>query len=476
MTDYNFNNENRDMSEKPKVRRVDAIFSESDDTITADSEEARTDSAPRRNPDAARRMERPSSSQARRPVSSQNAARTSSARSGNRLASAQTRRPSAGNPQQQMRRPNSSSKKNSIKRKKRKFRKLYMMYIALLIVVLIVGSILFSSYLGSYENAQPAHVASSIVDSYGSQQGIIDFITQNADKTSVMGDINEIAQSYATSIAGKKISFIENSDYRESAPSYDITADGETVAKVTLGSVGKGSFGSTKWGVSSLEIANYLPGSMSVVIEVPSGASVSVNGTVLDSSYISSSSVPEVLANSVQFISDPPLADYYTIGGLLSDPEISVTDASGKALTITETTDGYSAFAADQEFIDSVEDRVYQAIENYATYFISMSYDLKYYIEYGSDLYSYIFGSDTMDPILTSLYNYEEIDHYDFAEESATNYMKYADDCFTVDIKYALDMYFTDPSMSDDNQKMDATFVFVIETDGSWCISDIINH
>ena len=72
---------------------------------------------------------------------------------------------------------------------------------------------------------------------------------------------------------------------------------------------------------------------------------------------------------------------------------------------------------------------------------------------------------------------FEDILSYDFVERSATNYIKYSDDCFTVDIKYALNMVFTDPTYSDDNQKMDATWVFVIDPyDGSWCISDIVNH
>ena len=368
--------------------------------------------------------------------------------------------------------------KNSFKKRKRKFRKLLLLYISFLIVALIIGSIIFSSYLASFENGQPSHIAETIVKSYQDQQSIVNFVTANADKTGISENIEAVAQTYATNIAGKNISYKENSDFRPDSPSYDIRADGNTVAKVTLSSPGTGAFGSPKWEVSKLNITEFLPDAMSVTIQAPQGSVVTVNSTQLDDSYIISSGLPEILENSVQFLSDPPVFDTYKMSGLLYEPTVTVTSADGKTLDLFKTDTTYIASpGADQEFIDSVEARVYDAIDNYATYFIHMSYSLANYIVYGSDLYSYIFGSDTMDPIATSLYMFEDIESYDFIEKSASNYVKYADDCFTVDVKYALDMRFTDPTYHDDNQKADATWVFVIEPlDGSWCISDTINH
>ena len=359
-----------------------------------------------------------------------------------------------------------------IRKKKKKFRKMLLIYIAVLVVILIIGSIAFSAYLSSYENSLPSHEAENIVKIYSSQEGIIDFLNDNADKTDLMGNVQEITQLYATNIAGKTISYKENNDFRPDTPSYDIMADGSTVAKVTLTQQGR------KWAVSSIALSGYLPDSKTISVDVPSGSSVTVNGMLLDSSYIESTSVPEILADSLKFLSDPPQFDKYVISGLMSDPQISVTDPSGEALKLTSSGDSYTASpSADASFIASVQDRVTDTIDNYATYFIHMSFGLANYIVYGSDLYSYIFGSDEVDPIDTNLYNWEQIDHYEFAEKSADNYVKYTDDCFTVDVRYALDMYFTDPTFSDDNQTMDATWVFVIDPyDGSWCISDIISH
>ncbi|MBQ9030761.1 MAG: hypothetical protein IJ106_04820 [Parasporobacterium sp.] len=493
----NYRTNYNDYTEDPKIRQLDDIYADVDEAYdyrssgtgntAADSRRrsayAASSGASRQRTSSYSRTGSSYRTAASSRTSSYSRTGGSSSRSGrtsSQTASA-SRTSSRAVPSESRQRPVSSAARaqRSLNRKrKKKFRRLFLMYITILILILIVGAILFSSYLSSFENGQPSHIAETIVKSYASQQGIVDFISSNAEKTSLSENLDLVAQTYATNIAGKKISYKENSDFRPDSPSYDITADGSIVAKVTLAPDGTGSFGSPKWKISTLNIADYLPDAMSVTIDAPAGSTVSVNGTVLGSNYIVSTGVPEILMNSLQFLAESPQYDTYKMSGLLSEPTVTVTDASGSSLNVAQTDNHYVASApADQAFIDSVEPRVYEALENYATYFIHMSFNLSNYIVYGSDLYSYIFGSETMDPIATTLYMFEDIESYDFAERSATNYVKYADDCFTVDVKYALDMVFTDPTYEDNNQKMDATWVFVIEPlDGSWCISDIISH
>jgi len=447
MAEYNSNNRNNADGRQNRVMHIDDIY----EVYDSSGEYQGTESAPSRSSGR----------------SSGSAAHSSNRGSSSReRTSQQTRgqRPAG-------QRPVSRTSK-LFRKRKRKFKKLLFLYIAVLVLILIIGSIAFALYCSSYEKSQPAHFAESIVKSYSSQQGIIDFITANSDKTNLMGNTDEAAALYATNIAGKAISYKENNDFRPNSPSYDITADGSTVAKVTLSKSGSG------WAVSGLDISGYLPDTMTITVDAPTGSTVTVNGTTLDASYITSTRVPEIFDNVVRFIESPPQYDTYTLSGLISEPQITVTGASGKSLDITKTDNSYVASEpADSQFIASVEDRVYESIDNYATYFIHMSFSLANYIVYGSELYSYIFGSDTIDPIDTNLYNWEYIDSYEFAERSASNYIKYTDDCFTVDVKYALDMYFTDPTFTDNNQKMDATWIFVIEPlDGSWCIGDIIAH
>ena len=369
--------------------------------------------------------------------------------------------------------------KNYKRRKRRSnFKKKLLIYVAVLIVILIIFSIVFSSLCASIEQGQAYNVASSIVEKYSSQKGIVEFINDNSDQMTLIESVDRIAETYATNIAGKAISYLEDfNNSTDEEKSYYILADGEKVAYVTLVPDGSGSFGQQRWKVGSLNITDYLPDSLTMEITAPADATVTVNDTVLDETYVTSSGIPELLANSTQFISDPPQTVTYKLSGFTSTPAIIARDASGNSLKVQQDeSSALIGYAADDEFIASVEDRVYAAISEWGTYFIAMSFNLYNYVKYGSDLYGYIFGSDTMDPIYTSFYNYEEIAGYDFTEKTASNYVKYSDDCFTVDVKYDLDVYFTVDSYEDNNQNLDATWVFVIEDDGSWCISDCIYH
>ena len=247
MTDYR--NDNNGYSDDPRARRLDDIYADVDASYHYDSEEdnhyaPRSSDAPRRRTQAA------SSSSARRSsgtgtrsgrTQSSQASRTSRTSASGRTGSSAGYRESSS----------SRQKRNMIRRKKKKFKRLYLTFVAILVVLLIIGSILFSSYLASFENGQPSHIAETIAARYSDQQGIIDFINANADKTDITDNVSLVAQTYATNIAGKKISFRENNDFRPESPSYDITADGSIVAKVSLISDGTGSFGSPKWKISA---------------------------------------------------------------------------------------------------------------------------------------------------------------------------------------------------------------------------------
>ena len=361
------------------------------------------------------------------------------------------------------------------KRKKDKFKKRLLIFIAILVVVLIVFTIVFSSFLSSYENSQPFKAIESVISEFQTEEGIINFLTANESKANLLDSMANVAGSYAADLSGKKISYIENENYRSDRPSYYITADGAKVAEIAFEQTGTTSFGNYVWGVASLDIGSYLKDTLSYTVSVPSGSTVTVNGTVLSSDRISSTGIPSVLESSEQFIENVPSYDTYMISGITTTPTVSVTDQYGSSINVIETSDSFIASdLTTQEFIDSVDSWVLEAIDNWATYFIAMSWSLSNYVKYGSDLYAYIFGSDDMDPIYTSFYNFEEIAGYEFTEKSASNYVRYSEDCFTVDVKYQLDVYFTVDSYSDNNQNLDATWVFVKETDGTWAISECI--
>ncbi|MBR3003864.1 MAG: hypothetical protein IKH67_02195 [Lachnospiraceae bacterium] len=362
------------------------------------------------------------------------------------------------------------------KKKMGKWGKFLIILSAALLLILIIGCIIFNSFLKSYEDGQHSNVAASVVKEFSSTDSLTSYLKKNSDKINCLEDFDNLVTDYAASLEGKKISYVYDAASTAEEPRYNITADGTLVGKVTMVKDGKGAFGLTKWKVGKLDITSFIPGAKSYNILVPEGSTVTVNGTQLDESYITGEGIPEVLKGSVQFIKNPPSFTTYTVSGFTRTPEVSAVDASGSSIKLAESDSTFMAGqAADQAFVDEVKPLCERGLESWATYFIYMSHNLDLYILKDSEVYKFIFGGDDYDPINPWLYNWEQIVDYNFSEFEVSNIVKYTDDCFACDVKYHLDITFSDPGMSDNNQGTDATWVWVADGD-SWSIADVIYH
>ena len=367
------------------------------------------------------------------------------------------------------------------KKKGRIFNRFIAIYSGILLLILIIGSIVFYAFLYTLEKSQPYNTAQEVTEEFNSgSESLKEYLIANAEVTSSLEtDTEAVIEYYIESINAddSTFSYVENSSYTETAPSYDITLDGDTVAQITLAATGKKAFGLKKWGVSEINIGDYITDTLEYDIVVPTGAAVTVNGVELDDSYLTAEDeIPEVLANvyDAELISDPPTYDTYHITGLINTPEIEASDTGGTVLSLSLSDTTYTAGGeASDSFIESVYDRVYAAIESWGTYFINKSYTLSRYMLSGTEWYEYIFGSEDVDPIYVAFYGSSKIESYEFTELSAENYIQYTDDCFTVDVKYDMELTFNVEGYSDDNQNLYATWVWV-KSDDVWYIADVI--
>ncbi len=357
------------------------------------------------------------------------------------------------------------------KRRKSGFKKFLLIYSAILLVILIAGMIIFGSFLKSLEKNQPSRIASEIAENF-TESRVTGYLEKHKDELNSFGDPAPLISECAESLSGKgQASYIENKDFRADEPSYNITVDGKTVCKATLGKNGKAGFGLDKWKIKSLDIADYLE-TGAYEIEVPEGTVITINGEeVGDRFRISDAQIPETLRNASQYVNIPKFVTY-KVAGVAQDPQISAKDRSGNELSITAAGNKYVAGAStDTEFTDSVYPLVDKALDAWGRHFINMGGNLSAYMLEGSEWYGFIFGSDEMDPIMTSFYEYESIDNYEFTEKTISNFIRYTDDCFTVDVKYKMRIDFNDNRMSDDNQQLDATWTFITQNDGKdWYI------
>ena len=364
---------------------------------------------------------------------------------------------------------------NPNKKKKSKFGKFLAIYCAALAVIVIVGLLVFNSFMKKVEDNQPSNKVASIVKELSGGKAK-SFLTSNSDMIKCLENVDNIIDQSAANMEGKQLSFIENSEYRAEAPSYNITADGQIVAKVTLGKDKKGAFGLQSWKLTALDVASYVPNTLSYQIMAPEGASVFVNGTELGDAYkVSDAGVPENLKTAAKYVSIPNFVTY-KVSGFTNTPTVTAKGSDGSDLAISQTSNAVvCGTTTTQDFINSVDGLVNRAIDAWGRHFINMGGNLSAYILDECDYYAYIFGSDTMDPIYTAFYEFESIADYSFTEKSASNYIRYTDNCFTVDVKYQMQVDFTTDRMSDTNQKLDATWVVITRNGGEdWYIVDCI--
>ena len=465
---------------KPKVQKVAEIYSsdidEQEDYTPRNkvsSEKQRTARRPSSasSHSSAQRTARPSSQRSSQPRTSaqrNSASRPASGDGGGRTSvRSQSARPTA--------RPAGTRGSAPVRRrKKNKFKKGLLAYVALLVLILIVGSIMFSTYLGAYENSRPYKEAESLTKTFTSSDSLTKLLQENTDKTDVIGDVSAAISSCVTNASGKQISYVQNSDFRTDAPCYNITADGKVIAKVTLEKGSDKGWGFSGWQVSRIAISEYLPDTTTYKIMVPQGGTVYLNGEQLDSSYIAETGAPKALKNIKQFLTTVPEYDTYSVS-LVSEPTVTAKDASGTDLTMTQSDTTYAASSIDQTFIDSVSANVEATVEKFATYFIHMSYNLSAYLLPGTNYYIALFGDEDSYGIDTSLYNYEYISNYEFTTKEIKNYVKYSDECFSVDVKYHMQVDFSDEEFKDEDQDLDATWVFVY-SNNDWYLADSQSH
>lgn len=356
-----------------------------------------------------------------------------------------------------------------------KFKKFFLIYCAALLAILVIGLIIFGSFLGKLEKSQPARIAEQVCENLTASKAP-SFLKDNKDAINCFGEPDDVITQFASSVEGvQQISYIENSDYRADSPSYNITADGETIAKLTLAKAGSGSFGLSKWEIASLNVTDYMD-MASYEFLAPVGTTITIDGIELDEKYMTGEeSIPQTLETASKYVTIPSFITY-KVAGIAGTPEIKATDPNGTALTITEAGTKYViGSATDQAFIESVSGLVDHALEAWGKHFINMGGNLSAYMLEGSDWYTYIFGGPDMDPIYTAFYEYESIADYSFTEKKIDNYIRYTNDCFTVDVSYKMQVDFNTDRMSDNNQKLDATWVFITQNGGQdWYLIDCI--
>lgn len=224
-------------------------------------------------------------------------------------------------------------------KKARKFGKFILIYVLAFLVVIAGGLTALWMYLESYEASRPEHVVEHFLDNVDDAywEELVS-ISSSVFATSQFEDGSEIAMQCFDALRGEDYSYRKRTgEYTEEAPVYTIRVGGTDLAKLTLRENGSAGFGFNYWAANTVELVpEFVPAARTVEIEVPQSAAVTLNGVLLDASYVTSTVPAEELSElELAFTTGVPSLAVYSVPGLYGNVELYVEDADGTELFAT---------------------------------------------------------------------------------------------------------------------------------------------
>ena len=448
----------------------------------------------------------------RQPSSRPSEARTSSGETRRPSSSSgATRRPTQGSSSSAQRRPSQSSSAkrpataSSATRRptrpvpKKKPSPVFWVGLGLYIAILIVLAFIFLKYtdkcLKRYENSQPENYIASFVETFekNAKDGSLtpsDFTFESLDLTFVDSEI--LLEDYIDSL-GTYSSFTAEKDptsYITEAPVYNISADGEPVARVTLKAISQTKIYAIltimDWDVDTIEpvcsidLTNY-------TFSIPDGYTPVINNRHVDASY-KTGNVEEIheFAYVSNYIDMPEYVEY-KVENVLADSDIKVLNANGDEVPVeingSKVKATYASAASELS-----EERKNEALSMIQTYEDFNTDDLSGPSHGLATVQSFLIKDSDywnmakqwaggVDITFTSAHKFDDPKYTNVVVD---NYAEYSDICYSLHIAFSKNMILTRTGEKISND-FDSTVFFIYYDDSDdgvdnphWCIADMI--
>ena len=471
---------------------------------------------------ASSRQIQPEGSQARRPetgsasrqTASAEARRPASGRPSSGSSSSAQRRPSSGRPSgtgtntqkrpssgSNAKRPSSSSSARRPSRPvpKKKQSPTFWICLGLYTAILIVIAFIFLKYtdkcLKRYENSQSENYIASFVETFekNAKEGSLtasDFTFESLDLTFV--DSESLLDDYIASLSTHSSFTVEKdpTSYITEAPVYNISADGEQVARVTLKAISQTKIFAIltimDWDVDkiepvcSIDLTNY-------TFSIPDGYTPVINNRHVDTSYKTENieQIPE-FAYVSNYISMPSYVDY-KVDNVLADSDIKVLNTNGEEVPIeingSKVKATYASAASELS-----EDRKNEALSMVQTYEDFNTDDLSGANHGLATVQSFLIKDSDywnmakqwaggVDITFTSAHKFDDPKYTNVVVD---NYAEYSDVCYSLHIAFSKNMVLTRTGEKISND-FDSTVFFIYYDDSDdgidnphWCIADMI--
>ncbi len=351
------------------------------------------------------------------------------------------------------------------------FKKGFLIAWGAFVLILIVAMAILWSFLNRYEKGLPEHAMSEIVEDL--QSGELDSLHLVTDEEvdisdpSIFGATDTVASFLQRKNEENTLRYVKvNAESTENENVYMIRSGDENLLKVYLTRPADGK--KRSWEEKKTMLASDSLKVRELLAQIPSSASLQINGKTVERSFISESgSRIQLLVKLMDegFIGEMPTVDTYTVRGIFASPEVVMVNESGAASSCTLIGEVYTAgFDADDAFVQEQTERVMSLFEPYALYFSG---------DAGKEAVARVMldNSPAADNALAADVSWmQEHDGIQLSEQSVSNIKKYSDDCYSCDIHFKQDIMRGGESV----RTWDTNMTWIMVKDGDYYLADLL--
>ena len=214
-----------------------------------------------------------------------------------------------------------------------------ILYAVIFLALLSVGLVFFWNFMDAFEQSRPVNTVKAYVAELTKED-----MCENSEELLAGLDENirsreESCQFIMNSVTEEITYAKKSSASTETQQVYVLRSGKQVIGSFTISAGETDKFGFQNWTVTEENFDfSYLMG-QPVSITVPSEFTVSINGQVLDESYIVESGIAYDAVEEFYGDYTLPTKVTYAVDGFLGDLALEVTDAAGNPVEITEETD-----------------------------------------------------------------------------------------------------------------------------------------
>lgn len=257
----------------------------------------------------------------------------------------------------------------------------YLVLIALIVMGLISVHRYFDKQLVTYEETYYTHVAEEAFKVFSEKRFSELYRYETMTDSNLEGEKEYVA--YLESVVGdSEITYTEVAPKAANEKRFLVTVDDKAFAEFTLNKLENDEFkffvipitnsypwGHEKYEFGTIEIDSKNP--LNYDYYVPSYASVSVNGNMLDESYVVGEDEPFFFDGHLPNGVDGFSLRHYSFECALGEPQVVVTDESENAVPLTDEGEGifrYEYAFSDEQYKDSFEGKALEFLKAWCLY------------------------------------------------------------------------------------------------------------